>query len=119
LIEAVRLRQSGTIRRTAVGHRYATREESCARSQEVHRPNPGAAVRLPAEKRHIAWQLGMTRETFSRILAGMTRYGLSVRGDTIETIDAEALRVHFQPDPLIDADEPIVPLLLLSRKTSM
>ena len=49
----------------------------------------------------------------------MTRYGLSVSGDTIETIDAEALRVHFQPDPLIDADEPIVPLLLLSRKTSM
>jgi CRP/FNR family transcriptional regulator, transcriptional activator FtrB len=99
--------------------RSAEERVGCYLANLVAGVDPRAVVRLPSEKRHIAWQLGMTRETFSRILAGMTRYGLSVSGDAIETIDAEALRVHFQPDPLIDADEPIVPLLLLSGKTSM
>jgi CRP/FNR family transcriptional activator FtrB len=74
--------------------------------KDAHTP-----VRLPLEKRRIAWQLGMTRETFSRTLAMMTRYGLCVTGDMIEITDAEALRARFRLDPLIDAPEPIVPLL--------
>jgi len=69
-----------------------------------------APVRLPLEKRRIAWQLGMTRETFSRTLAAMTRYGLRVSGDIIEISDPAALRARFQLDPLIDMEEPIVPL---------
>ncbi len=72
----------------------------------------GTQVRLTVEKRHIAWQLGMKRETFSRILASMARYGLSISGDTIEVTDAETLRSSFQLDPLIDAAEPVLPLPL-------
>ena len=47
----------------------------------VQEATPNVPVRLPMEKRLIAWQLGMTRETFSRILAGMERYGLRISGD--------------------------------------
>jgi len=72
--------------------------------------DPKRPVRLPLEKRRIAWQLGMTRETFSRTLALMMRHGLAVTGDSVEVIDADALRARFQLDPLIDAPEPIVPL---------
>lgn len=72
---------------------------------DLHTP-----VRLPVEKRRIAWQLGMTRETFSRILAVMSRYGLRISGDTLEITDAAALRARFRLDPLIDAPEPIMPL---------
>ena len=67
-------------------------------------------VRLPLEKRRIAWQLGMTRETFSRTLAAMTRHGLQVSGDTIEITDAAALCARFRLDPLIDGPEPIRPI---------
>ena len=67
-------------------------------------------VRLPLEKRRIAWQLGMTRETLSRTLPLMTRYGLCASGGTIEVTDAAALRARFRLDPLIDAPEPILPL---------
>lgn len=67
-------------------------------------------VRLPLEKRRIAWRLGMTRETFSRTLAVMTRYGLAVTGDSVEVTDAEALLARFRLDPMIDSPEPILPL---------
>jgi CRP/FNR family transcriptional activator FtrB len=66
-------------------------------------------VRLPMEKRLIAWQLGMTRETFSRILAGMERYGLHISGDVVEVVDTAPLCARFRLDPLIDGPEPIVP----------
>jgi len=70
---------------------------------------PNAPVRLPMEKRLIAWQLGMTRETFSRILAVMEQYGLRVVGDMVEVVDAAPLRARFRLDPQIDGPEPIVP----------
>lgn len=70
---------------------------------------PDAPVRLPMEKRLIAWQLGMTRETFSRILAVMERYGLRIVGDTVEVLDPAPLRARFRLDPQIDGAEPIVP----------
>ncbi len=72
--------------------------------KETHTP-----VALPFEKRRIAGQLGMTRETFSRTLAVMSRYGLTVAGDTVVVIDAEALHARFRLDPLIDAPEPVAP----------
>lgn len=67
------------------------------------------SAQLPLEKRRIAGQLGMTRETFSRTLAAMSRFGLHVAGDTITVTDPEALRDRFRLDPLIDAPEPVEP----------
>jgi CRP/FNR family transcriptional regulator, transcriptional activator FtrB len=48
-------------------------------------------VRLPLEKRLIAWRLGMTREAFSCTLARLTRHGVRIAGDTVMVVDAEAL----------------------------
>lgn len=67
-------------------------------------------VRLPVEKHLIASQLGMTRETFSRSLSGMARFGMVVRGDTVHVANATAARARFPLDPLIDGLEPITPL---------
>jgi CRP/FNR family transcriptional regulator, transcriptional activator FtrB len=75
----------------------------------VQEAPPNAPVRLPMEKRLIAWQLGMTRETFSRILAVIEQYGLRVVGDMVEVVDAAPLRARFRLDPQIDGPEPIVP----------
>lgn len=70
----------------------------------------GQPVQLPLEKRLIASQLGITRETFSRILATMSRYGIRVSGDLVILENVEAARARFQLDPLIDGIEPIIPL---------
>lgn len=67
-------------------------------------------VRLPVEKHVIASQLSMTRETFSRALSGMARFGMLVRGETVQVANAAAARAHFPLDPLIDGSEPISPL---------
>jgi len=90
--------------------RSAEERVGCYLLRLVQGKDPHMPVRLPLEKRRIAWELGMTRETFSRTLAVMTRYGLSVAGDMIEVTDAAALRARFRLDPLIDAPEPVVPL---------
>lgn len=66
-------------------------------------------VQLPLEKRRIAGQLGMTRETFSRTLAAMSRHGLRVSGDSVTVADPVALHARFRLDPLIDAPEPVEP----------
>lgn len=67
-------------------------------------------ARLPVEKRLIASQLGMTRETFSRVLSGMARFGMVIRGETVQVVNAAAARAHFPLDPLIDGSELIAPL---------
>jgi CRP/FNR family transcriptional activator FtrB len=67
-------------------------------------------VRLPVEKHLIASQLGMTRETFSRALSGMARFGMVVRGNTVQVATAKAARARFPLDPLIEGSEPITPL---------
>jgi CRP/FNR family transcriptional activator FtrB len=67
-------------------------------------------VRLPVEKHLIASQLGMTREKFSRALSGMARFGMLVRGETVQIANAAVARAHFSLDPLIDGSEPISPL---------
>jgi CRP/FNR family transcriptional activator FtrB len=70
----------------------------------------GDRVRLPMEKRLIATELGMTRETFSRTLPLMARHGLRVDGDIVAIEDAGAARLRFGLDPLIDGGEAILPL---------
>jgi CRP/FNR family transcriptional activator FtrB len=72
---------------------------------------PGAdEIRLPLEKRQIASQLGMTRETLSRTLPAMPDRGLRVVGDTLFVDDIAAARAAFPYDPLIDGRDPITPL---------
>ena len=72
--------------------------------------NPHKPVRLPLEKRLIASQLEMTRETFSRTLAAVARHGIRVDGDLVTIADPVAARVRFRLDPLIDGIEIISPL---------
>lgn len=90
--------------------RTAEERVGCYLLSLLRDPGLRAPVRLPLEKRRIAWQLGMTRETFSRTLAALPRYGLSVAGDIIEVVDIEAVRAQFPFDPLIDGPEMITPL---------
>ena len=71
---------------------------------------PANAFRLPLEKRLIASQLGMTRETFSRALPAVARHGLRVEGDVVHIDDIDAARQHFPLDPLIDGPELVQPL---------
>lgn len=70
----------------------------------------GQPVQLPMEKYLIASQLGITRETFSRTLATIARYGIRVAGDLVTVEDAKVARASFQLDPLLDGKEPIIPL---------
>ena len=70
----------------------------------------GQPVRLPLEKRLIASQLGMTRETFSRTLATVARHGLRVEGDVVTITNIDAATARFHLDPLIDGSETIHPL---------
>lgn len=65
------------------------------------------SIRLPMEKRLIASQLGMTRETFSRALSSMSRFAMRVDGDLVHVLDAAPARARFLLDPLIDRREPI------------
>lgn len=71
---------------------------------------PGRPVRLPMEKRLIASQLGITRETFSRTLAAVARHGIRVDGDRVIVEDAAAANARFRLDPLLDGPEPISPI---------
>ncbi|MDE2334525.1 MAG: helix-turn-helix domain-containing protein [Rhodospirillales bacterium] len=80
----------------------------------VERHPEATTIRLPIEKRRIAGQLGMTRETLSRTLAAMAKHGLRIAGDTVTVTDAATLRARFHLDPLIDAPEPIDPIAPLA-----
>ncbi|MBB5695279.1 helix-turn-helix domain-containing protein [Muricoccus pecuniae] len=71
---------------------------------------PGTPVHLPMEKRLIASELGMTRETFSRSLGAMARHGIRVEGDLVTLDDAASARTRFALDPLIDGAEDFHPL---------
>ncbi len=67
-------------------------------------------IRLPVEKRQIASQLGMTRETLSRALPTLARHGLRVEGDTLVVTDLALAREAFPFDPLIDGQDAIRPM---------
>lgn len=73
----------------------------------------GARIRLPLEKRQIASQLGITRETLSRAFPGMARNGLRVVGEVLHLDDLAAARTAFPLDPLIDGSETCTPLKLI------
>jgi CRP/FNR family transcriptional activator FtrB len=66
---------------------------------------PDRAV-LPYEKNLIASELGITRESFSRVLSGLEAHGIRIDGQTIWIDDAERLAEECVPDPLIDDHEP-------------
>lgn len=70
------------------------------------------SFRLPLEKRLIASQLGMSRETLSRALPALKQSGLRVTGETLHVDDISAARRAFAFDPLIDGPEAIHPLSL-------
>jgi len=71
---------------------------------------PGVPARLPLNKRQIAAELGMTRETFSRTLGAIARHGLRIDGETVIVDNPVAAHARFILDPLIDGAEPIQPL---------
>ena len=74
---------------------------------------PGSReIRLPLERRQLAAQLGMTRETLSRTLPALADHGLRVAGDRLHVDDLAAARAAFPFDPLIDGRDEIRPLLL-------
>jgi CRP/FNR family transcriptional activator FtrB len=64
----------------------------------------GTAV-LPYEKTLIASELGMTRESFSRALAGLEKSSIRVEGQTIFIDDEPRLIADCRPDPLIDGGD--------------
>ncbi|HKM63887.1 MAG TPA: helix-turn-helix domain-containing protein [Acidisphaera sp.] len=78
--------------------------------------NAGEPVRLPLEKRLIASQLGMTRETFSRSLGVVAVHGLRVEGEWVLADDIDAARARFPTDPLIDGAEAVTPLPLQASR---
>jgi CRP/FNR family transcriptional regulator, transcriptional activator FtrB len=90
--------------------RSAEERVGCYLVALLQRDNRAATIRLPIEKHLIASQLGMTRETFSRALSGMAKFGIRVIGDVLHVEDASTARARFALDPLIDGAEPIVPL---------
>lgn len=63
---------------------------------------PQCAV-FPYEKNLIASELGMTRESFSRALSGLQKWGIRVEGQTIVIADRSRLAAACPLDPLIDA----------------
>lgn len=65
---------------------------------------PDRAV-LPYGKNVIASELGITRESFSRALAGLQGFGVAVQGETILILDSARLAAECLPDPLIDGPE--------------
>lgn len=88
--------------------RSATQRVGCyVLALSTRQGTPDRAV-LPYEKHLIASELGITRESFSRALASLERFGTRVEGQRITILDRVRLAVECKPDPLIDgpvADE--------------
>lgn len=81
----------------------------------LHDATSNGPIWLPMEKRLIAWQLGMARETFSRTLSIAGLYGLRISGDIAEIADAALPAARFRLDLQTDGPEPVVPLPLRRR----
>ncbi len=107
--------QAGQFRRQikhAKGLQLLSAEEriGCFLMTLIQRTPTGEPVQLPLEKRLIASQLGMTRETFSRTLSVVARHGMRVDGDLVVVEDLATAQARFRLDPLIDGTETITPL---------
>jgi CRP/FNR family transcriptional activator FtrB len=61
-----------------------------------------AEIAFSLDKSEIAAHLGMTRETFSRTLAGLAAHGVRVEGRRLHIADVAAFRARFPSDPFID-----------------
>jgi CRP/FNR family transcriptional activator FtrB len=94
------------------GARLRSAEErlGCYLLRLVEVAMPSRQVRLPLGKSSMASELGMTRETLSRMLAAVARHGLRVHGDMVCVDNLAVARARFVLDPLIDGPEPIRPL---------
>lgn len=57
---------------------------------------------LPYEKHMIASELGMTRESFSRALNALAKFGVAVDGQEVAIHDRARLAAVALPDPLVD-----------------
>ncbi len=68
----------------------------------TRRQSNETTVILPFEKGLIASQLGMTRESFSRILASLQPDMIRMGGQVIHIRNRDALEELSTPDPLID-----------------
>ncbi|MGE0224459.1 MAG: helix-turn-helix domain-containing protein [Acetobacteraceae bacterium] len=90
--------------------RSAEERIGCYLLRLLGKTKPDTPVRLPLNKRQIASELGMTRETFSRALGGVARHGLRIDGDVVVLHDPAAAYARFRLDPLIDGIETIQPL---------
>jgi CRP/FNR family transcriptional regulator, transcriptional activator FtrB len=90
--------------------RSAEERVGCYLASLVGLANAEIRVRLPIEKHLIASRLGMTRETFSRVLASMARFGMRVSGEVVHVENPAIVRARFPLDPLIDGAEQIIPL---------
>ncbi|SHJ90750.1 CRP/FNR family transcriptional regulator, transcriptional activator FtrB [Roseomonas rosea] len=93
-----------------LGLRSAEERVGCYLVRLAEDVPPGQPVRLPMEKRLIASELGMTRETFSRSLNGMARHGIRIEGDLVTLEHPTTARTRFALDPLIDGAEEFHPL---------
>src|SRR4051812_26001201 len=92
--------------------RSAEERIGCYLLQLLAGAQPATPVRLPLEKRLIASQLGMTRETFSRTLGSIARHGIRIDGDMVTLENPDAARARFRLDPLLDGPEAMTPLAL-------
>jgi CRP/FNR family transcriptional regulator, transcriptional activator FtrB len=90
--------------------RSAEERVGCYLLKLAEQADPDTPPRLVLEKRLIASQLGMTRETFSRNLGAVAKHGLRVNGDHLVVEDIAAARERFRLDPLIDGPEPVLPM---------
>ena len=70
---------------------------------------PHSAI-LPYEKKLIASELGITRESFSRALSALQKHGVEVRNASISIQDQNRLAAACGLDPLIDAANGPLPI---------
>lgn len=87
--------------------RPATQRVGCYLLALAKRQGTPGHVILPYGKNLIASELGITRESFSRVLAALQDTSIDVEGDTVHIRDPLRLAADSMPDPLIDdADGP-------------
>jgi len=82
--------------------RSSTQRVGCYILALAGRQGTQGHVVFPYEKNLIASELGITRESFSRALSSLEKFGIKVDGQTIAILDVPRLTAECMPDPLID-----------------